>query len=175
MRKDLSPSSQHAERMPTSRRSSFFSPWFDDMYEPSRWLSDFFSGAMSPEIGGNRFLAPAIDVDETSEAYVVSADLPGVKKEDISIECSGNQLTLSAERKYESGEGKRSERRERFYGSYQRSFTLPTGADADKIEASYEGGVLTVRIPKGETAKARKIEIGGAKAQARGEEATDKH
>jgi HSP20 family protein len=152
MRKDLTTKSNRDDRSPAPRRSSFLSPWFDDYLEPTRWFG-----------GEDRFLAPAIDIDETDDEYIVSTDLPGVKKEDISVECVGNQLTLSAERKYESSEGKKSDRRERFYGSYQRSFTLPTGVDTDKVEASFEDGVLCVRIPKGEQAKSRRIQIGESK------------
>jgi HSP20 family protein len=164
MRKDLSRSQPgQVDRMPASRRSSFLSPWSDDFWEPTRWFDDFFGRDMSNFPMDSRFLSPAIDIEESNDEYVVSADLPGIKKEDISIECHENQLTISAERKYESNEGKKHDRRERFYGTYQRSFTLPSGIDPDKIEASYEGGVLNIRIPKGEQQKARRIEIGDTK------------
>jgi HSP20 family protein len=172
MKKDVATRTNRADRMPVTRRPSFASPWFDD-FEPAKWFDDFFSRDLSPFYGDNRFLAPAIDIDETNEEYLVSADLPGVKKEDISIECAGNQLSISAERKYESVDGKKSDRRERYYGSYQRSFTLPAGADMDKVEASYDGGVLNIRIPKGEQAKGRRIEIGEAKSQT--QETSNKH
>lgn len=174
MRKDLSTLNNRREGLPVTRRpSGFLSPWFEDFFEPTRWFDDFFGRELSPMYGERSFLSPAIDIDETDSEYIVTADLPGVKKENVSIECSGNQLSISAERKYESTEGRRSDRRERYYGSYQRSFTLPTGADADRIEASFEGGVLTVTIPKGEQAKARKIEIGAPKTA--GSEAKAKH
>ncbi len=155
---------QRMERMPANRRSTFFSPWFDDYFEPNRWFDDFFNRDLSTFGSQGRFMPPAIDVEETAEEYLVSADLPGIKKEDINIECEGNQLTISAERKYESTDGRKQERRERFYGTFHRSFTLPTGVDADKIQASYEGGVLTVHVPKVEQAKPRKIAIGASKA-----------
>jgi HSP20 family protein len=143
---------QRMERTPSNRRSAFFSPWFDDYFEPARWFDE-----------QTRFMPPAVDVDESDNEYIVSADLPGMKKEDISVECIGNQLTISAERKYESTEGRKQERRERFYGTFQRSFTLPTGIDADRIQASYEGGVLIVHVPKAEQAKPRKISISEGK------------
>lgn len=168
MKKDVATRSNNAEQMPVSRRpSGFFSPWFEDFFEPlgMRRFDDFFTRDIAPYYN-NRFLSPAIDIDETANEYLVSVDLPGIKKEDISIECAGNQLTISAERKSESVEGRKNERRERFYGSYQRSFTLPTGADPDKVEASLEGGVLIVKIAKGEQAKARRIEIGEPKSPA---------
>jgi HSP20 family protein len=136
---------------------------FEDYFEPTRWFDDFFNREMSRFGDQGRFLSPAIDIDETDEEYLVSADLPGIKKEDIQIECSGNQLMISAERKYESTEGRKQERRERFYGTFQRSFTLPAGVDADKIQANYESGVLTVRVPKGEQIKSKRIQIGEGK------------
>ena len=165
MKKDLSPMNREgrAGRLPSERRSSFFTPWFDDYFEPTRWFDDFMNRDAAG-YGTQRFIPPAIDIDETNDEYLVSADLPGIKKEDIQIECIGNQLTISAERKYESTEGRKQERRERFYGTFQRSFTLPTGVDAEKIQADYEGGVLTVHVPKVEQAKPRRIQVGERKA-----------
>jgi len=164
--------SGRADRIPSTRRSNFFSPWFDDYWEPARFFDDFFNRDLPVFSGNARSLAPAIDVDETADEYVVSADLPGIKKEDINIEYTGNQLTISAERKQEMLEGQNPERRERFYGTYQRSFTLPVGVETDKIAANYDGGVLTVHLPKGEKVKAKRIQIAEAKAVA---DATDKH
>ncbi len=155
-----------------SRRAGFFSPWTNDYWEPSRWFDNFFNSDLSSASGDGRFLSPAIDVDETADEYLVSADLPGIKKEDISIDCSGNQVTILAERKYNwSDEAHKQGRRERFFGTYRRSFTLPTGVDANKIEATYEGGVLTVHIPKGEEIKSRRIQINDAFKR----DETDKH
>lgn len=149
------------ERLPINRRSSVFAPWFDDM-DPTKILTDFLGGRdlLSPFAGDSRFLMPAIDIEETTDKYVIRADLPGVNKEDINIEFSGNQLTISAERKQEHADGGRQDRREIFYGMYQRSFTLPAGVDGDKIEASYDNGVLVVNVPKEEQSKAKRIEIG---------------
>jgi HSP20 family protein len=176
MRKNGITKRNQSEHLPITRHSrqasypNLYNPWFDSFLEPSGWLdidNNFFPRGLSPFQGDNRFLAPAIDIDENDEEYIVSADMPGIKKEDISIECSGNQLTISAERKYESTDGNRNDRRERYYGSYQRSFTLPSGVDVDKIEATCDGGVLTVRIPKEEGSKARRIPIGEAKQQSK--------
>lgn len=164
MKRDIPSQANHFERTPTNRRAQFLNPWLEDFFESSHWLEDFFSREMSPNYSDNRLLSPAVDIDETSDEYIVTADLPGVKREDISIECTGNQLNFSAERKYESTD-KKSERKERFFGTYQRSFTLPLGADAEKVDATYEGGVLTVRIGKAEQAKPRKIEIAERKSK----------
>lgn len=167
MKKDsLQTSSPRGSRLAT-RQPSFFSPSFDDLWEPSRVLSQLFDREMMMPFGSDsRFVTPAIDIDETDSEYIVTTDLPGIKKEDISIECSGNQLTISAERKYESDDGRKQGRRERFYGTYQRSFTLPSGVEVDNVEASYDGGVLTVHVPKGEKEKARRIEVKGGERAA---------
>jgi len=165
MRRDLTQAQGgRGDRLPVNRRSGFFSPLFEDYFEPARWFDDFFNREMAGMREQARSLAPAIDIDETADEYLITADLPGIKKEDINIECIGNQLTISAERKYESTEGRKQERSERFYGTFQRSFTLPSGVDAENIQASYEGGVLTVHVPKVEQAKPRKIEIGEGKS-----------
>ena len=139
-----------------ARRPKFLSPWASDFWEPTRLFDEVFGG-----IENDNILAPAIDIEETDVEFLVSADLPGIKKEDISIESVNNQLSISAERKYENNEGRKQGRTERFYGTYQRSFTLPAGVDAEKIQADYKGGVLTVHLPKGEKSKAKRIQIGG--------------
>ena len=168
MRKEIVQNTSGRNPVLNERRSSYFSPWSNE-----NWLDNFLDSDVSSFTNDSRFLSPAIDIEETAEEYLVSADLPGIKKEDISIDCSANLLTICAERKYESGEGRKENRRERFFGTYQRSFTLPQGADTNKVEASYEGGVLLVHIPKGEAVKSRRIQIGGPDKQAK--VTTNKH
>jgi HSP20 family protein len=104
---------------------------------------------------------PSCDVKETKEHYLVSFDMPGVKKEDIKIEVQGNELVISGERQREMREqdGEATLRVERTYGKFERSFTLPATIAADKIEAHYENGVLNVALPKAEAAKGRTIQI----------------
>jgi HSP20 family protein len=104
---------------------------------------------------------PSCDIKETKDHYLVSFDMPGVKKEDIKIEVQNNQLVISGERQYEmkDEEGEATLRHERAYGKFERSFTLPTTVNTDKIEAQYENGVLNVALPKAETAKGRTIQI----------------
>ena len=105
---------------------------------------------------------PAVNTREADDAYYVEVDLPGVEKEDISIDVKDNVLTISGERKLEE-ERKEDEfyRVESFYGKFERSFSLPEDVDADKIEAEAKDGVLTVKIPKAQSVdKApKKIEI----------------
>lgn len=105
---------------------------------------------------------PATDISETAKEFVVKAELPEVKKEDISVELDGNMLTLKGERRQEKEEkDKTMHRVERFHGSFVRSFTLPENVDAKGISAEVKDGVLQVHLPKVETPakKATKIDI----------------
>lgn len=103
---------------------------------------------------------PATDVYETENSYVVKADFPGVKKEDIQIDVHDGTFTLKAEKKFEEKESKDNYLRvERAYGSFMRSFQLPKNVDAEKIKAEYKDGVLEVTLPKIEEAKPKKIQV----------------
>jgi HSP20 family protein len=104
--------------------------------------------------------APAVDIYETDEKLVIKVELPGLKKEDIDIEVRDNTLTLKGERKFEK-EIKRENyhRVERAYGSFQRSFTLPSTVKQEAIEASFKEGILEISLPKAEEAKPKQIKI----------------
>ena len=104
---------------------------------------------------------PSVDIVEEEKAYLVKADLAGMKPEDIKIEVKNNVLTVSGERKLEKKEeGENGYRRiEREYGSFTRSFTLPETAEGDSIDASYTDGVLTVSIPKRAEPEPRQIPV----------------
>jgi HSP20 family protein len=103
---------------------------------------------------------PVVDTYEKDESIVVKAELPGMKKEDISIDVKNNILTISGERKHEEKVEKSDfYRSERFYGRFQRCFTLPDSVDAEQVDASYKDGILEVKIPKTEESSAKKIEI----------------
>ena len=103
---------------------------------------------------------PGIDVVEEADAYVFHADLPGVPKENVDITFEDNILTVSGTRERleetNTGQYRRVERR---YGKFTRSFALPSQVDTAKVDASFRDGVLVIRVPKAETAKARKIKI----------------
>lgn len=103
---------------------------------------------------------PTLDVYDEKDNLTVKVELPGLKKEDIAISLHDGVLTLSGERKNER-EQKEGEtfRRERFFGRFQRSVTLPTAVDASKVTASYKDGILTVTLPKAEEAKPKQIEV----------------
>lgn len=104
--------------------------------------------------------APALDVSETADAVQVRMDVPGINAGDIHIEVAGNQLRITGERKEEKEEkGETWHRIERRSGSFARSVTLPCPVKDDKAEAHYSDGVLTVRVPKTETARTHKVKV----------------
>jgi HSP20 family protein len=104
--------------------------------------------------------APAVDIYEDEGMITVSAQLPGVKSEDLHIDVENNVLTLSGERKLEREDKREGYHRiESSYGSFTRSFVLPESADSEKVEANLSDGVLTVRIPKRPEAAIKHIEV----------------
>jgi HSP20 family protein len=102
--------------------------------------------------------SPLADVEETDDAYVVEIDLPGVKRDDIDIQLNDRQLTVSGEIKEKERAGV-IRRRTRRVGHFHYAVTLPADVDADEVNARLDDGVLTVRVPKSEQAKPRRIEI----------------
>jgi HSP20 family protein len=104
--------------------------------------------------------SPTVDVVEQEKEYLLKAELPEVKKEDIKVTVEEGVLTISGERKFEKEEtNKRYHRIERSYGSFQRSFTLPNEADTDKITSEFKDGVLTIHLPKNPETKPRSLDI----------------
>lgn len=127
--------------------------------EINRMFDSFFRG---PEDDGLQTTSwnPLVDVTENDHAYLLNVELPGVSRNDVKIIVQDNQLTIRGEKKQEK-ESKNSNyhRVERSYGSFQRTFTLPTTVKAEKIEANYNDGVLTITVPKAEEARAKEIEV----------------
>jgi HSP20 family protein len=101
---------------------------------------------------------PAVNVYQDKDQFIVVAELPGLKKEEIEISLHGDTLALSGERKREES-SRQGLLTERFYGKYQRSLTLPTAVDPDKVKAIYKDGLLQVVLPKAEEAKPKQIEV----------------
>jgi HSP20 family protein len=103
---------------------------------------------------------PAVDVAETQDRYVITAELPGVKPEEVDISVENSMLTITGERKfYSQNKEEDFHRIERRFGSFVRTLTLPSVADPERIQASFDDGVLTIEVPKREEAKPRKIQI----------------
>jgi HSP20 family protein len=141
-------------------------------WEPLRELTSLqnemnrlFNAAFdAPTTGGDggqgRRWVPAMDLLETDEHFVLRADLPGVREEDVNIELEDSVLTISGERKSEHEEREEGYYRvERAFGRFSRSLTLPKGVDPEAVSAAFDAGVLEVRIPKPEERKPRKIAI----------------
>lgn len=104
--------------------------------------------------------APALDVYEEKDSFVVKAELAGMKKEDIEVSFHDGSLSISGERKSESQhEDTEVYRAERFFGRFQRTVTLPAAVAADKVKGAYKDGVLTVTLPKTEAAKPKQIDV----------------
>ncbi len=124
---------------------------------------------LSRDLAAVPAFAPTCDVRETDSHFLMSYDLPGVKKEDVKISLQDGVLTVSGERKEERHENERTEKGrgqyvgERFYGAFQRSFSVPNEVKAEQIETEFKDGVLRVAVPKIESSKAQQIKIGEAK------------
>jgi HSP20 family protein len=109
----------------------------------------------------NLEFVPRFDVKETRDAYVISADLPGVKDDELDVSLSGNMLTISGKREEEHREeGESYYAMERSHGSFARTFTMPDGVDGGSVTADLKQGVLTVHIPKKPDAQPKRIAIG---------------
>lgn len=109
--------------------------------------------------------APAVDVHETENELVVTADLPGMNEKDLDVRVENNMLTISGERKTESNvKDDNYLRVERSYGSFSRSFSLPNTVNPEAIAAEYKNGVLTVKLPKRAEAKSRQVKVNVAAA-----------
>ncbi|MCS3627264.1 HSP20 family protein [Salinibacter ruber] len=104
--------------------------------------------------------APRTDLSETDDAFRIRLDVPGMTKDDIAINLQNNTLTVSGERSSErQKDGEEYVRVERAFGNFHRTFTLPDAVDPDRVEATYDEGVLTINVPKTEKSTRRQIEI----------------
>ncbi|HEX8272860.1 MAG TPA: Hsp20/alpha crystallin family protein [Longimicrobiaceae bacterium] len=121
--------------------------------------------------GGSLMRAPETDVVETEKEIRVVTEMPGLKPDDVEVDVENNVLTIRGEKREERTEGEAGGKyhlAERRYGTFARSFVLPRDVDAERIEAGFEHGVLTVRIPKSERAQRRRIQVGGSGSQEQG-------
>lgn len=104
-------------------------------------------------------IRPSVNVWEDAEGYFVESELPGIQPTDIDIEVVGNELTFKGERKPRQHEGQNVLRSEFPVGKFQRTLRLPTEVNTEQVEALFKNGVLTIRLPKAEAAKPRKITV----------------
>lgn len=141
-------------------RMLFTSDLFDEM---DKFFEDVRTAR--PAAYDERTFAPACEIAESPESYLMSIDLPGMKKEDIKIEMVNNLLTISGERKRQTlaDSSHKIQRYEKSYGFFKRSFSLPNTVETDRVEARYENGQLELYLPKVQAAKPRQIEIHSGK------------
>ena len=133
-----------------------YDPFADATYD------DLFRGFFKPaRVAKDTAVSIKVDVTEAENAYVVHAEIPGVKKDDIHVTIEGNQVTIAAEVKKESEEkdGERRLRSERYFGAVYRSFVLPVELDETASEAKYENGVLELKLAKKPALAGRKLTI----------------
>ncbi|MEN8198631.1 MAG: Hsp20/alpha crystallin family protein [Thermodesulfobacteriota bacterium] len=133
--------------------------YFDEVF---RQPFSFFGNSMwpRPKFAGGDELSPTVDIFEEGKEVVVKAEIPGMKKSDISVDIDENSITISGEKKQEKKVEKKDYHRvECSYGSFCRSFRLPEHVDSDKATASFKNGVLEVRMPKSDMVKKKKISI----------------
>jgi len=138
--------------------------WPSDLFgiqrEMNKMFNNFFRGDIQDEDSALMAWTPAVDIAEHDDEYLVKVELPGVNKDEVKITVESNILTIRGEKKQEKEIKKENYHRvERSYGSFQRSFTLPTTVKSDKIDASYKDGILSVSLPKAEEAKPKQIEV----------------
>jgi HSP20 family protein len=129
--------------------------------EINRLFDNFFRGGVQDDgTFGISYWSPAVDIAEHDNEFIVKVELPGVSKDDVKITLGSNVLTIHGEKKQDrETKDDNYHRTERMYGSFQRSFTLPSTVRGDKIDAVYKDGILTVTLPKAEEAKPKQIEV----------------
>ena len=139
---------------------------FKEMEDAQNRLARFFGLSPARLTNGEKEAmtvtewSPAVDITEDDKEWLVKADLPEVKKEDVKVTVENGVLTITGERKFEKEEkDKKFHRIERSYGNFLRSFALPEAADGSKVAAEFKDGVLKVHLPKGEKAKPKAVEV----------------
>lgn len=140
-----------------ARMANDFMPLMRLHDEMNRLFESFFEDA--PSLRGYGGGYPGINLWEDGDHAYVEAELPGLGMEDLEIYVTGNELTISGERRIAAPEGASDQRRERASGRFTRTLTLPWEIDADRVEAALRDGVLTVTLPKCESCKPRKVEV----------------
>jgi HSP20 family protein len=137
-----------------------FSELLDMRCEMDQLFGSFFGGTPATMAAAEGVWAPAVDIHETKDGFVVEAELPGMKQDDIQITIVEDTLTLKGERKSEREVREEGYTRvERAYGTFQRALALPSVVDSTKVRAKYKDGVLTIELPKKEEARPREIKV----------------
>jgi HSP20 family protein len=138
---------------------------FRELEDMHRHLTSLFNGNARRSRDGKESMtmaewSPAVDITEDDKSYIIKAELPEVKKEDVHVHVENGMLSITGERKAEKEEkGKRYHRIERAYGSFSRSFMLPGDIDEGRVSAAYKDGILTVTVSKSEKAQPKRLEV----------------
>ena len=142
------------------RTTKFAAPVFGLRREIDKLFEDTFGNAGAPLLSSNGWL-PAVDVKETNDALLFDLEMPGVAEDRLEITCEGGVLAVAGEKSAVQKEGDEGKWHivERTFGSFRRSFQLPTNVQEDNIEATLANGVLHLRVPKMEQPKPKKIEV----------------
>jgi len=138
-----------------------WSPW-RDMMSVQDEMNKLFSGLVTSrsDVSSAEDWVPSVDISETDDGFIVTADVPGMGAEDIKISVANDVLTLKGDKKnIREGDGENFHRVERTFGSFERTFSLPTGVDSGSVKAKYKDGVLEVKIPKSKEAKPQEIKV----------------
>lgn len=143
-----------------TRRSPFVSPWLE-LEDMTDRLNRLFREPGSGEASGRTMWSPSVNVEESKDELLLTAELPGMSIDDVEIEVENNVLSLRGEKKQirEEKDDRRYHVWERSYGTFERQFTLPRTVKTEGISASFKDGILHVQMPKAPEAKTRKIEI----------------
>lgn len=146
--------------LPAFTRRGLLAPWrrLEGLApETDRWFRQAFPSFEAVEGLG---WAPSVDLADTDGELILTAELPGVKPEDVEVDIESDSLTIKGQKKEEREESAKEMRLyERQYGSFERTFSLPRSVDAEHVKAEFKNGILTVHLPKKEEAMGRKIEI----------------
>lgn len=145
--------------LPERRSGQQNRPLFSELERLRQMLDQTFGGLGAPGVLGDPVgWVPSVDIEEQEDTYIVEAEVPGVKREDVNIELVGNELTITGDIEEKEREGIL-RRKTRRVGRFEYRVILPDEVDADGIEANLSEGVLTVRVPKAERAQRRRIEV----------------
>lgn len=129
---------------------------FREIEELTQRMDRAFGGSVNGQLAR---LAPPVDVHEDEQGLELTLDLPGVQPDDIQIEAENQTLTVQAKRTYARGEGRTAHRVERAYGTFSRTFSVPAKYDLTKVEADFDHGTLTLRVPRSEAAQKRSVQV----------------
>lgn len=138
---------------------------FRELEDVSNRLNRIFGQTTARNEAGNEMRAvadwmPSVDISETEAAYLIKGEIPGVKKENVSVTIQDGMLTIQGERKQEKEEkGKKFHRIECSYGSFMRSFRIPDDADESKAKAEFKDGMINITLPKSEKSKSKAINV----------------